>query len=118
MEKPVTGETRDRLRVFHFTPENQGDQRSPSSQLLHCAIAPPQHPQCAQGVPAACQADGSFHLQWDPFAMTEVEGPAAVLVAAPGDDSDGVTDAAVGLESGISQIIEPAQDVVVPKRRE
>jgi len=31
---------------------------------------------------------------------------------------DGVTDAAVGFDSCISQIVESAQDVVVPKRRE
>ena len=31
---------------------------------------------------------------------------------------DGVTDAAVGFDSCIPQIIESAQDVVVPKRRE
>ena len=50
--------------------------------------------------------------------MHEVERPAAVLVAALDDDSDGFPDAAVRFEPGIAQIIESAQDVVVPKRRE
>jgi len=50
--------------------------------------------------------------------MQEVERPAPVLVAALNHDFDGVTDAAVGLDSCIPQIIESAQDVVVPKRRE
>jgi len=50
--------------------------------------------------------------------MKEVERPAAVLVAALHHDFDGVTDAAVGFDSSFAQIIEPAQDVVVPKRRE
>jgi hypothetical protein len=49
--------------------------------------------------------------------MTEVERPAPVLVAAPDHGVDGVTDAAVGFDSCIPQIIESAQDVVVPKRR-
>src|SRR5271166_143610 len=52
------------------------------------------------------------------FGMQEVERPAPVLVAALNHGFDGVTDAAVGFDSCISQIIESAQDVVVPKRRE
>jgi hypothetical protein len=52
------------------------------------------------------------------FGMKEVERPAPVLVAALNHGFDGVTDAAVGFDSCISQIIESAQDVVVPKRRE
>ena len=50
--------------------------------------------------------------------MEEVEGPSAVLMAAGYYDFDGFTDAAVGFDSGIAQVIEAAQDVVVPKRRE
>jgi hypothetical protein len=50
--------------------------------------------------------------------MKEVQRLAPVLVAALHHDFDGVTDAAIGFESSISQIIESAQDVVVPKRRE
>ena len=50
--------------------------------------------------------------------MKEVQRPAPVLVAALNHGFDGVTDAAVGLDSCISQIFESAQDVVVPKRRE
>ncbi len=42
----------------------------------------------------------------------------AVLVATLNHGFDGITDAAVGFDSCIPQIIESAQDVVVPKRRE
>jgi hypothetical protein len=52
------------------------------------------------------------------FGMQEVERPASVLVAALDHDFDGFTDAAVGFDSGIAQIVESAQDVVVPERRE
>ena len=48
--------------------------------------------------------------------MKSIERPAAVLVAALYHDFDGFTDAAVGFDSCISQIIESAQDIVVPKR--
>ena len=48
----------------------------------------------------------------------DVQRPTPVLVAALNDDFDSFTDAAVGLDSRIAQIIEPAQDVVVPKRGE
>ncbi len=57
-------------------------------------------------------------LQWNVFGMKEVERPAPILVAALHHDFDGVEDAAVGFDSCIAQIIESAQDVVVPKRRE
>ncbi len=50
--------------------------------------------------------------------MTVVERPAPVLVAALNHDFDRIIDAAVGLDSCIAQIIESAQDIVVPKRRE
>ena len=50
--------------------------------------------------------------------MKEVERPAPVLVAALDHDFDGFTDAAVGFDSCISQVIESAQDVVMPKGRE
>src|SRR5947209_14268250 len=50
--------------------------------------------------------------------MKEVERPAPVLVTALDYDFDGLADTAVGFDSCIPQIIESAQDVVVPKRRE
>ena len=50
--------------------------------------------------------------------MKEVERPAPVLVAALDHDFDGFADAAVGLDSCVAQIIESAQDVVMPKGRE
>jgi hypothetical protein len=49
------------------------------------------------------------------FGMKEVGRPAPVLVAALNHGFDGVTDAGVGFDSRIPQIIESAQDVVVPK---
>jgi hypothetical protein len=49
------------------------------------------------------------------FEMKEVERPAPVLVAALNHDFDGPTDAAVGFDSCIPQVIESAQGVVVPK---
>jgi hypothetical protein len=49
--------------------------------------------------------------------MKEVEGPAPVMVAALDHGFDGFTDAAVGFDSRIPQIIESTQDVVVPKCR-
>src|SRR5437773_5244745 len=52
------------------------------------------------------------------FRMKDVERPAPVLVAALNHDFDAFTDAAVGFDSCISHIIESAQDIVVPKRRE
>src|SRR5438874_6422560 len=52
------------------------------------------------------------------FGMNEVERPTPVLVAALNYGFDGPTDAAVGFDSCIPQIIESPQDVVVPKRRE
>src|ERR1700691_4800728 len=72
----------------------------------------------AHCVPAACPADSGLHLQWNMFGMKEVERPAPVLVSALNHGFDGVTDAIVGFDSRIPQIIESAQDVVVPKRRE
>ena len=50
--------------------------------------------------------------------MKKIERPAPVLVAALNHGFDGVADAAVGFDSCIPQIIECAQDVVLPKCRE
>src|SRR5438874_327307 len=52
------------------------------------------------------------------FGMKEIERPAPILVPALNHGFDGLTKAVVGLDSCIPQIIESAQDVVVPKRRE
>jgi hypothetical protein len=49
--------------------------------------------------------------------MTEVERLASVLTAARDHNFVGLSDAAVGLDFRISQIIESAQDVVIPGRR-
>ncbi len=50
--------------------------------------------------------------------MKEVQRPASVLVPALDHNFDGVTDAAVGFDSCVPQIVQSAQDVVVPKCRE
>src|SRR5712691_2136102 len=90
---------------------------TPKSQLPRSAVVPTQDSEGAQCVPAACAADIGLHLQWNIFAMNEVQRPAPVLVAARNHNFDGFPDAAVRLNSCIPQIIESAQDVVVPKRR-
>src|SRR6266480_3281176 len=90
----------------------------PESQLPRCVVVPTQDSESAQCIPAACTADAGLHLQWNMFGMKEVERPAPVLVAALNHGFDGVTDGAVGFDSCIPQIVESAQDIVVPKRRE
>src|SRR5256885_1054782 len=52
------------------------------------------------------------------FGMKEVERPATVLMAAVHHYVDSVTDAAAGFVACVPQIIESAQDVVVPERWE
>jgi hypothetical protein len=47
--------------------------------------------------------------------MTQIERPAPVLVSASNHDLDGFTDAAIGPGARIPQIIESAQDVVIPE---
>src|SRR5947209_5107025 len=89
----------------------------PKSQLARRVVVPTQDSESAQCVPAACLADTGLYPQWNMFGMKEVERPAPVLVAALHHGFDGFTDAAVGFDSCIPQIIESTQDVVVPKRR-
>src|SRR6516162_5127606 len=89
----------------------------PKSRLRR-VVVPTQDSEGAQCVPAACLADCCLHFHWNTFDMKEVEGPAPVLVASGDDGFDGLTDAAVGLDSCIAQIIQSAQNVIVPKRRE
>src|SRR5205823_4599679 len=81
-------------------------------------VVPPQDAESAQRVPAACTSDRSFHLQWNTFAMKQVERPAPVLVAVLDHDFYCFADATIGPDSRIPQIIEPSQNVVVPERRE
>src|SRR5438477_6668518 len=88
----------------------------PKSQLARRVVVPTQDSESAQCVPAACLADTGLYPQWNMFGMKEVERPAPVLVAALNHDFNGVTDAAVGFDSRIPQIIESTQDVIVPKR--
>src|SRR5690348_15010350 len=49
--------------------------------------------------------------------MNDVQRPATVLVPASDYDFDRLTDAALGWGTCIPQIIQSAQDIVVPKRR-
>jgi hypothetical protein len=85
---------------------------------LRRVVVPTQDSERAQCVPAACPANTGLHLQWNMFWMKEVERPAPVLVAALNHDFDGLSDAAVGFDFRIPQIVESAQNVVVPKGRE
>ena len=76
----------------------------------------------ARGKRAACSS-GLRCRHRSPSAMEhirvkEVKRPAPVLVAALYYGFDGLADAAVGLDSRIPQIVEAAENVVVPKRRE
>ena len=50
--------------------------------------------------------------------MKEVERPASVLVTPRNYNLNRFPDAAVGFDPRIAQIVESAQDVVVPERRE
>ena len=82
----------------------------PKLQLTGSVVVPTQDSESAQCVPAACPSDIGLHFQWNMFGMKEVQRPAPVMVAALNHDFDGVTDATVGFDSRISQIIESAQD--------
>src|SRR5262249_48644483 len=90
----------------------------PSHNYDVLVAVPPQDSESAQRVPAACSADAGFNLQWNTFAMKKVERPTPVLVASLDHGFDRLSNAAVGFDSCIPQIIEPAQDIVMPKRRE
>jgi hypothetical protein len=81
-------------------------------------VVPTQNSESAQRIPAARPADAGLQLQWNVFGMKEVQRPAPVLVAALHHGFDGVSEAVIGFGSCIPQIIESAQDIVVPKRRE
>ena len=48
--------------------------------------------------------------------MNEVERPASVLVSASDHDFNGFTQAVIGPNARIPQVIESAQDVVIPER--
>src|SRR5690242_12440376 len=50
--------------------------------------------------------------------MQEIERPAAVLVAAGNHDRDGLADTAIGFDRCVAKVIEPAQHIVMPERRE
>src|SRR5262249_43704023 len=87
----------------------------PSHNYDVLVAVPPQDSESAQRVPAACSADAGFNLQWNTFAMKKVERPTPVLVASLDHGFDRLSNAAVGFDSCIPQIIEPAQDIVMPK---
>jgi hypothetical protein len=88
---------------------------SRTENLLRGIVIPAENAESAQGVPAAGAADGGFHLEGNKFGMTKVERPASVLVATLDYNFDRFADAAVGFDSGVAQIVESAQDVVVPE---
>src|SRR5689334_23364001 len=88
-----------------------------NSQFLLCVAVPAQNAESTQCIPAARLADLRLHLQWNEFGMKQVERPAPVLVAALQDNFDGASDATVGFDACVAQVIEPAQNVVMPKGR-
>jgi hypothetical protein len=107
--------------VFGIIPQlSRNPQRASKrkSQLPRWVAVPTQNSERPQCIPAACPADAALQLQWNMFGMKEVKRPATILVAALDHGFDGVTDTAIWFDSCIPQIIESAQDIVVPKRRE
>src|SRR5262249_59437917 len=81
------------------------------------AVPPLQHPQCPEGVPAAGRAP-SFQLEVGLALVAVVERPAAVVAPRPSDDVDRLGEARIARRLDGLEVIERAQDVVVPARRE
>ena len=77
-----------------------------------------EHAEGAQGVPAAGVADGGLEDHRHRLAVAQVQGPAAVLVAALLDDLDRLGEARVGGDAGAAQVVQAAQDVIVIAGRE
>src|SRR5829696_5712558 len=78
---------------------------------------PAQHPARAQRVPAIRLTDGAGELLMKRVAVSHVESPAAIWLAAVAHERDGLIDVAVRLHAGRAQIVERAQHVIVPECR-
>src|SRR6185369_6578442 len=79
---------------------------------------PAEHAQRAEGVPPAGLALAVLHLDVNLARVDVLERPPAVRIPMALDDADGLGDALVGLDPRVAQVIEAAQDVVVPPGRE
>src|SRR5207244_4949063 len=88
-----------------------------ASQVTLPGVPPLQHPQCAQRVPAARRAR-AFQLEVRLPLVRMLQRPAAVRALAALDDGDGVGEARVARRVDVLEIVESAEDVVVPAWRE
>lgn len=86
-----------------------------NSNLARGTVEPAEDAKSTEGIPAAGTADGGFHFQGNKFGMKKIERPASVLVAALDHNVDGFTDAGGGFDSGVAEVVESSQDVVMPK---
>jgi hypothetical protein len=88
---------------------------------FYTTFPPPQHPQRAQRVPTARLAE-VLQFKKGPAGITILEHPSAVVFPPDFDQLDGFFQPPVGVPSGpcaaVPKVVEPAQDVVVPARRE
>src|SRR6185437_15824724 len=63
-------------------------------------------------------ADGSRDVFMQRVAVPHVEEPAAIRLSPADDRCDRLLNPRIRLNAGRAQIVEPAQHVIVPKRRE
>src|SRR5437588_1423728 len=80
-------------------------------------IPPLQHPQRAEGVPAAGRAE-PFKLEIRLPFVRVLQGPAPVLALAFAHDVDRLGEALIARRAHGLEIVESAEDVVVPPWRE
>src|SRR5437773_2549221 len=84
--------------------------------LIATPIPPLQHPQGAEGVPAAGGAD-ALHLEIGLSLVPVLQRPAAVLALAAADEVDRLGEARVAGRLDGLEIIEGPEHVIVPARR-
>lgn len=79
---------------------------------------PAEHPQGAECDPPARPALAVVDLDRHAAGVPDLDWPPAVAIALRGDQLDRLGHALVGRHAGAAQVIEAAQHVVVPPRRE
>src|SRR5438105_4971281 len=87
----------------------------PTPPLVSRSIPPLQHPQRAERVPAAGCAE-PFQFEVGPALPAVLQRPAAILPPGAPDDLDRLGKTRVGRRVDGLEIIESAEDVVVPPR--
>src|SRR5437899_12923647 len=80
-------------------------------------LPPLQHPQCPEGVPAAGLTE-AFELEERLPLVAVLQRPATVGAPAAADELDRIAEARIARCLDRLKVIESAQDVVVPARRE